>query len=263
MSQHFVFSVEGNIGTGKSSFLEVIKKYFCDIQVIKEPIEKWTKVGSDGECGNNLLDMFYNNPERWSYAFQTRCSFTKAMEYDNLTAPIVFTERSWLSDRYVFTETLYEMNMMKKIERDMHNDWFNWLLKKTQAPDAIIYLKASPNICFDRLIHRNRHEEASMNFSYLSIVDKKYNEWLIDNNGNNIPVVVIDADDDFEDIEHRHLEIVELLVEKFPFLNRFRKIPNEEVYSDSDEEKAPWVTVNKKKYKFNKRRKPFITTKKD
>lgn len=255
MSQNFIFSVEGNIGTGKSSFLEIINRYFSGVQIMKEPIEKWTKVGND--CDNNLLDLFYNDPKRWAYSFQTRCSFTKAMEYDNLAAPVVFTERSWLSDRYVFTETLHEMNMMSKIELEMHNDWFNWLLKKTPRIDAIIYLRASPNICFDRLIHRNRSEEASMNFGYLNVVDKKYNEWLIENNGNDIPVIVIDADEDFEDIEHRHIEIIEKLMEKFPFLRRFRN--KSENDSDTDDDNLPWQTVNKKKYKhFNNKKRHFL-----
>ena len=191
MSQSFIFSIEGNIGSGKSSFLEVLKRYFVDIQIKKEPVDKWTKVGDD--CESNLLDLFYNDPARWSYTFQTRSSFTKAIDYDNLNAPVVFTERSWMSDRYVFTETLHEMNMMTKLEKDMHNDWYNWLLKKTPKIDAIIYLKASPNICFGRLLNRNRNEEASMNFGYLNVVDKKYNDWLITNNAHNIPVLIIDT----------------------------------------------------------------------
>lgn len=271
----FIFSIEGNIGTGKSSFLDIIGTHLNRVQIMKEPIDKWTKVGSPdhptgggvdgggtrstptegGSCNNNLLDMFYNDPVRWSYTFQTRCSFTKAMQYDHITEPVVFAERSWLSDRYVFTETLYEMNMMSKIEKEMHNDWFTWLNKKTPKIDAIIYLKASPNVSFDRLINRNRHEEASMNFGYLSIVDKKYNEWLIEGTENDVPVLVIDVDEEFRDIEHRHKEILDTVVRAFPFLTKHlnqtqtRVSPTGSADGVDDIQFRPqgWTTVRKKK----------------
>lgn len=269
----FIFSVEGNIGTGKSSFLDMIKNNFSNTQILKEPMDKWTRIGTDviaspthnpggSPCGNNLLDMFYNDPVRWSYTFQTRCSFTKAMQYDHVIDPIVFSERSWLSDRYVFTETLYEMNMMTKIEKEMHNDWFTWLCKKTPPIDAIIYLKASPNVSFDRLINRNRHEEASMNFGYLSIVDKKYNEWLLESSENKIPVLVIDVEEEFINIEHRCKEIIDSVITAFPFLEKYCNTPvgggrdtNLMLGDDIQHRPSGWTTVRKKKPRYNPVRK--------
>lgn len=42
-------AVEGNIGSGKTTFLEFCRQY-CDIEVVPEPISDWRCVG-----GTNLL----------------------------------------------------------------------------------------------------------------------------------------------------------------------------------------------------------------
>ena len=90
-------AIEGNIAAGKSTFLTILEKEinfhvvqgnFSSFVLIfslstlsslcwsSEPVSKWQKVGGkDGDKGSqngaNLLGMFYENPNRWAYAFQT------------------------------------------------------------------------------------------------------------------------------------------------------------------------------------------------
>ena len=65
------FVVEGNIGAGKSTFLKVINT-FLNAQVVFEPHEKWQNV-----AGENLLDRFYADTQRWAYTFQTYAFITR------------------------------------------------------------------------------------------------------------------------------------------------------------------------------------------
>eukprot|EP00037_Helgoeca_nana_P022386 m.228621 g.228621 ORF g.228621 m.228621 type:complete len:298 (+) comp25980_c0_seq1:91-984(+) len=84
-------AVEGNIATGKSTFLDIIKAAYPHITVVQEPIAKWTNV-TEGEknseqktsteepakvertlsetSGGNLLELFYKDANRWAYTFQ-------------------------------------------------------------------------------------------------------------------------------------------------------------------------------------------------
>jgi deoxyadenosine/deoxycytidine kinase len=49
-------SIEGNIGSGKSTLLKILSRK-DDIDVIKEPVISWQKIG--GNPKNNLLEAFY------------------------------------------------------------------------------------------------------------------------------------------------------------------------------------------------------------
>lgn len=91
----FTVLVEGNIGSGKSTFLEHFNKfqkevsltnvsdppirnggllglgsilyYFCSkVDVLTEPVSKWQDVK-----GHNLLQLMYDDPSRWSLTFQS------------------------------------------------------------------------------------------------------------------------------------------------------------------------------------------------
>lgn len=57
--------VEGNVGSGKTTFLE----QFADcpnVFLAKEPVHKWQDVR-----GHNFLGLMYEDPKRWSFAFQS------------------------------------------------------------------------------------------------------------------------------------------------------------------------------------------------
>ena len=62
--------MEGNIGAGKSSFLSYIMEKYGDtglFAIHDEPIETWRNLR-----GNNLLEMFYNKPEKYGFLMQVR-----------------------------------------------------------------------------------------------------------------------------------------------------------------------------------------------
>ena len=55
--------VEGNIGAGKSTFLDYIKKYYAEsglISVHDKPIETWRNLN-----GHNILDKYYKFRARY------------------------------------------------------------------------------------------------------------------------------------------------------------------------------------------------------
>ena len=76
--------VEGNIGAGKSTFLDYIKKYYAEsglISIHDEPIETWRNLN-----GHNILDKFYKFPARYGLLMQV-CDWFPFM------CGVIFTSR--------------------------------------------------------------------------------------------------------------------------------------------------------------------------
>ena len=63
-----IISIEGNIGSGKSTFLSFLKENFDDICFVDEPVKEWTKIVD--EDNNNLIQNFYKDKKKYGYLFQ-------------------------------------------------------------------------------------------------------------------------------------------------------------------------------------------------
>ena len=62
----FTVVVEGNIGSGKSTFLQHFERWSSQVELLPEPVESWRNLK-----GHNLLQQMYEQPERHSLTFQT------------------------------------------------------------------------------------------------------------------------------------------------------------------------------------------------
>lgn len=67
----FFISIEGNIGSGKSTFLKKISDLFT-IPLLFEPCDLWQNIN-----GHNLLNEFYRDTKRWAYSFQLYAFLTR------------------------------------------------------------------------------------------------------------------------------------------------------------------------------------------
>lgn len=189
--------VEGNIGCGKTTFLDYFRKRFQaagepDVEVLAEPVEKWRNV--DGE---NLFHYLYKDPARYSLAFQTYVQLT--MIKLHMTRPRLM-ERSIYSARYCFVENLYKLNYLSKLEYVILDKWFKHLVlnggydtnsKQNELEyqllsnptgvdiDMIIYLRCKPQKVLDRIRTRSRAEEKDISFDYIMSLHELHEDWLM------------------------------------------------------------------------------------
>jgi len=175
--------IEGNIGAGKSTFLNFLKENLeCNIS--QEPVEEWMKL--------DLLDKFYKDIDRWSFTFQMNCFISRAHQVEKLPEGNNLIERSILSDK-IFAINCYNNNNMTKTEYEIYLKWSSWLYKKVCKPiKNIIYLRSTPEVSCERIKKRNRNGESNIPFEYLQQIHKLHDEWLIDNDDLNI--LILDAD---------------------------------------------------------------------
>ncbi|XP_070386076.1 deoxynucleoside kinase isoform X2 [Dermacentor albipictus] len=168
-------AVEGNIGSGKTTFLEGCQQ-FVDTTVLIEPVTIWRDLQ-----GQNLLELMYKEPKRWSLAFQTYVQLTMMqLHLAPVQTPVKLMERSLHSARYVFIENLYRSGHMTSLELSILDQWFGWINENVAVGlDMIIYLRTRPEVAMARIQKRKRPEEDQLPFDWLCQVHNLHEDWLL------------------------------------------------------------------------------------
>lgn len=187
-----IFEIQGNIGVGKTTFLENIAsdEFFKNVSIfIPEPVDEWKKITD--EDGINLLQNFYMNMKRYSYTFQNGAYITKVLDVINAMnsrKKNIFLDRSVQTDMNVFAKMLYEDSINKskdeklinKMEWDLYNKWNNlyesYIIKDVER--KIIYLRCEPLVAFERIKKRGRVEESGITLEYLTKLHEYHEKWI-------------------------------------------------------------------------------------
>lgn len=164
-------SIEGNIGSGKSTVLKIIRENFPDLVILDEPLSSWEKVGENQDV--NLLGMYYEDPKRWGFTFQIHALFTRLKKWGEYTSlensAVKVSERSLLSDRYVFASIMRDMDFLNEAEHEIYLQCYKEMcnMKKIANVQGIIYIQCDPNTCSERIKKRNREGESTIPLDYL------------------------------------------------------------------------------------------------
>jgi len=188
-----IFSVEGNIGSGKSTIIEKLKLSGEHFIYLQEPVHIWNEIKDSS--GVTILEKFYNDKKRYSFSFQMMAYITRLSQLKRCidSAPedcIIITERCLYTDRYVFAQMLYDSNLIEDIEYSIYLYWFDEFI--TFNLDALIYIQTDPAICLQRTKTRNRKGEELIPLEYLCSCHK-YHESFIDSFKNKTNVFVYDG----------------------------------------------------------------------
>ena len=183
-----IYALEGNIGAGKTTIMNIISSHFSDVEFVEEPVKSWQNLG-----GMNLLDAFYSDPKRWGFSFEFYSMLTKIqalLNAANSDKPIIIIERSILSNK-VFMDLSNELGKLDKMEYCMLMNTYNFYLEHIYPQlYGIIYLDTPVEECIKRITKRNRGEECSIEKSYLEAIKKKLDEMC---NSSTMIVVRIDG----------------------------------------------------------------------
>ena len=207
-----IFSVEGNIGAGKSTIFKMLKEHLRTIKntqvvYLPEPVSVWESIkDSDGE---NAIEKYYGNPVKYAFPFQMMAFISRIHQLREALKSargnvIIISERSVLTDKVVFTKMLYEDNKIGGIEYNIYCKWFNEFVEDIPH-GGLIYIKTKPEICGKRVIKRNRKGE-TIPLAYLQNCHKYHEEWL---NNESLPVLQLDG----KFIDQSCLETIEIFIE--------------------------------------------------
>ena len=194
-----LFAVDGNIGSGKSSRVNDLKKHLKhnpSFIFLQEPVDDWNSIKS--KDGTTMLQKFYCDQDKYAFSFQmmayiSRLSLLRKTIRENPDCHIV-TERSIFTDRNVFAKMLYDDDKIEEVEYQIYLKWFDEFAKETKI-DGVIYVHTSPNVCYDRIKKRSRTGEESIPLEYLKKCHDYHDKWILNDEEN---LQIIDGNVDTE-----------------------------------------------------------------
>jgi len=173
--------VDGNIGSGKSTQLELLDE--AGFNITLEPIDQWP------------LELYYSDPERWGLLFQMIILQTLKIHKG-----FRIYERSPMSSRDVFWKVMTKTDLEDQVyKREFdHHGWF---------PDVYIYISKDPELCFEHIKKRSQDGDGGVTLDYLKTLDTHYKAMY---NSVQCEKYMVDGSKTVADI---HLEIVGIIRE--------------------------------------------------
>ena len=177
-----IVSIEGNIGSGKSTFINYLSKVFDEreVVIVPEPVGEWESICD--KDGKSMLVNFYEDQTRNAFSFQmmvyiSRLVCLKRAIENNPQAKLIVTERCLETDRNVFAKMLYREGKIRELDYQIYCRWFDEFHKNI-VPSYYMYIRANAHICTERIIIRSRDGESGIPYEYLEKCGATHDEWL-------------------------------------------------------------------------------------
>jgi len=124
---HYIFSVEGNIGSGKSTLVKMLKEHLKKIKnteviYLPEPVAEWESIkDSDGK---NAIEKYYENPDKYAFSFQMMAYISRIHQLRETLQTnnnvIIICERSVFTDKEIFAKMLHDDGKIGEIEYNIY-----------------------------------------------------------------------------------------------------------------------------------------------
>jgi deoxyadenosine/deoxycytidine kinase len=191
--------VDGNIGAGKSTYLQIMKDYpHENVEIVPEPLSIWRDSG--------LFDLYYKDPAKWAFPFQL-ITYLSRLGAAARPLPqgtnVSIVERSVIADNKCFAQSNYESGNMTDMEWHAYGVLYGITIDKLKdilSYDKVIYLRATPEACMRRIKSRARDAEVGIDINYLRQLHSKYESWLMSAEMVD-KVHVVNLEDDMESME--------------------------------------------------------------
>lgn len=175
-------AIAGNIGSGKTTLAELLAKHYnWELQL--EELDD-----------NPYINDFYNDMQRWSFNLQVyflNLRFNQILEIRK-SEKTVIQDRTIFEDAYIFAPNLHSMSLMTTRDFENYFSLFHSMEQFVEAPDLLIYLKASVPKLVNQIQKRGREYEESIRLDYLKKLNERYESWISTYNKGKLLIIDID-----------------------------------------------------------------------
>ena len=194
MTYKFI-AVEGPIGVGKSSLVEILARRF-DANTVQEDVH------------NPFLRDFYQDKQGAAFQCQLFFLLSRYRQQVELAQADLFDQVT-LCD-YVFAkDKIFAYLNLSDDELMIYERLYPVLEEKVPNPDLVIYLQASTEVLLEHIRRRSRDVERDIAESYLTEVNRAYNYFFFHYDAT--PLLVINTSD--IDFVHREGDLEELITQ--------------------------------------------------
>ena len=176
-------AVAGNIGVGKSTLVKLISEQL-NWTPFYEPVTE-----------NPYLADFYEDMGAWGFHSQIYFLMRRLRIHRKLIDEkgSVIQDRSVYEDAEIFAHNLFLQDAISERDFATYRELYKVLVEFLPPPDLIIYLRASLETLLLRISKRDRTYERTISASYLSELNKLYEDWI---DGFDLcPVLIVPSDD--------------------------------------------------------------------
>lgn len=164
--------VEANIGAGKSTLANALAKRL-NCRLLLEPVDE------------ELLQLFYDDPDRWSASFQFAMLHRRWAMQMAAAAETMLDGGGAILDRSLWGDMVFA-KMLMQAGKIHPKEWEIYLMAVRNMslvlfpPTVLLYLSARPETCLERIRRRGRPQEKDITLEYLQKVHAGYQELLRD-----------------------------------------------------------------------------------
>ena len=184
-------AIAGNIGAGKTTLCGRLAKHFG-----------W-ETHFESTDDNPYLADFYHDMTRWSFNLQIYFLNHRYQQVLQILQgeKTVIQDRTIYEDAYIFAPNLHDMGLMTTRDFDNYFSLFETMSSQIQAPDLLIYLRASIPTLVSHIQSRGRDYEGSMSLDYLKRLNERYETWIKGYDRGKLLIINSDEVDFFENPE--------------------------------------------------------------
>ncbi len=187
-------AVEGPIGVGKTSLAELLVGKFDALKVI-ESVE------------NPFLNDFYNSKKGSAFQVQLFFLLNRYQQQLELSQRSLF-QKLIICDYLFAKDKIFAYLNLDDSELLIYEKLYAMLEANIPKPDLVIYLQASTDVLYDRIIGRKRENERTISEAYINEVNKAYNYYFFHYDAS--PLLVINTSD--IDFVHRLQDLDDLVM---------------------------------------------------
>lgn len=161
-------AIAGNIGAGKTTLTELLAKNF-----------NWTPEFEDVE-NNPYLNDFYEDMPRWSFNLQIYFLNSRYQQMISIkdNPNTIIQDRTIYEDAEIFAPNLHKMGLMTTRDFENYRSLYKTIISQIQAPDLMIFLKASIPTLVNNIQNRGRDYEENIRLDYLKKLNEFYDQWI-------------------------------------------------------------------------------------
>ncbi|WP_075602696.1 deoxynucleoside kinase [Saccharicrinis aurantiacus] len=184
-------AIAGNIGAGKTTLTSFLSDHYG-----------WDAHYEEVDDNPYLAD-FYEDMKQWSFHLQIQFLNNRFSKVNSIrtSGKTVIQDRTIYEDGYIFAPNLFDLGLMGKRDFDNYSSLFKLMNSLVQAPDLLIYIRASVQKLVDQIKSRGRDYESNIRVDYLKHLNDRYEDWINEYTDGKVLIIDIDELDFINDKE--------------------------------------------------------------
>lgn len=171
--------IEGNIGAGKSSLVDLLSK------------DTGARVVLEQYADNPFLPKFYSNPEKYSFPLELSFLAERYRQLnEKVTQPDLFQTLT-IADYYFVKSLIFARITLGDDEYNLYRQLFDIIWQSIPMPSLYVYLHSSVDRVMRNIKMRGREYEQNIDPEYLKRVQQSYLDYF--KTASRFPIVVIDT----------------------------------------------------------------------